>query len=129
MDSASVLDNEYGRCWVDNGILTFVYKPDVVIDLDAAKKIVAERTRFQQGILYPLLADIRGVKFFEKLARDYFATVGALHVNAVAFLVDSDSSKVMGEFYISVNKPKVPTKMFVDEHEALKFLGEFRQNR
>ena len=43
---------------------------------------------------------------------------------AEAVLIKSLSVRLMGKFFINVNKPKVPTKMFDKETEALTWLKE-----
>jgi hypothetical protein len=122
----SVLENEYGKSWVEDGILFFVYKEGVTIDLAAAKKIIEERIAFQREVAYPLLTDITGVRHFEQPARNFFATEGTKLIKCVAVIANSLSSKLKGEFYASVNKPLVPTRVFVDRDSALEYLKEFR---
>ena len=122
----SVLENEYGKSWVEDGILFFVYKDGISIDLTAAKKIIKERIAFQRGVAYPLFTDITGVKYFEQPARNFFATEGTKLIKCVAVIANSVSSKLMGEFYASVNKPLVPTRVFADRHSAIEYLKEFR---
>lgn len=120
-------ENEYARCWIDDGLLFFEYKKDVNIDIHAAKKIIHERTQFQNNQIYPLLTDIGGVNYFDKNARDYFASEGTRLIAAVAILVESPISRLIAKFYMSVNKPVVPTSIFTDRKKALAFLQKFRE--
>lgn len=117
--------NEYGEGWIADGILHFVYNSGVIIDLKAAKKIVSDRAQLQHGVSYPLFTDIRGVKFFEKEARDYFANEGCVGITREAFVVNTAASKVMGDFYLTINKPVVSSKMFTVTEDALKYLKRF----
>lgn len=120
------LETEYAEFWIENGILFFIYKKGVEITLDVAKKIVSDRIRFQNGVLYPVFCDIRGIKGSEKAGRDYIANEGSELVKAVGALVESPVTKVMINLYLTVTKPKTPTRMFTDQKSALTYLEEFK---
>ena len=103
----------------------FEYKDGVHIDISAAREIIEERAQFQNKRMYPLLTDIRGVTYFEKPARDYFANEGTRLIRSTAILVGSPISMLMAKFYISINKPAVPTQVFADRGDALEYLRAF----
>jgi hypothetical protein len=124
MDMLS-FENEYAKCWIKEGILFFAYKEGVRIDINAAKKIIEARAQFQNDRYYPLLTDIRGVSYFEKPARDYFATEGTRLIRSTAILVGSPMSVLIARFYLSINKPAIPTQIFTNRDEALKYLSAF----
>lgn len=44
---------------------------------------------------------------------------------AEAFIITSTANKLIGNFYINVNKPLVPTKIFSSEEKALEWLESF----
>lgn len=44
---------------------------------------------------------------------------------ASAFVITSTANKLVGNFYINVNRPSVPTKIFSSEEKALEWLGTF----
>ena len=46
----------------------------------------------------------------------------AKYIIAQAIIVNNIADKIMGTFYIRYNKPKSPTKLFVNENEAIKWL-------
>ncbi|MHB1148607.1 MAG: DUF7793 family protein, partial [Lutibacter sp.] len=71
-------ENEYAKFWIKDQILFFEYKTDLVIDLAAAQRIVADRIQFQHEVAYPIFCDIRGVVDFDKAARDYLAQSGSV---------------------------------------------------
>jgi hypothetical protein len=123
--SIQSFENAYAKCWVEDGILFFVYKEGVTVDLNAAKSIIAERTHFQNKKSYPLITDIRGVSFFAKSARDYFANEGTYLIKCVAVIVGTPVSKLIANFYISASKPVIPTKIFTDKKAALQYVKPF----
>ena len=41
---------------------------------------------------------------------------------AMALLIKSPVSKVLGNIFLGINKPPYPTKLFTDKEEAIKWL-------
>ncbi|MDX1829311.1 MAG: hypothetical protein R3342_07175 [Lutibacter sp.] len=120
-----LFENEYAKFWVNNQILFFEYKPDLVIDLKAAQQIVKDRITFQNEVTYPIFCDIRGVVYFNKASRDYLAKSGSILTKAVGILVHQKVSKAISSFYLEISKPTVPTKLFEDKSKALQFLSNY----
>ena len=114
--------NAFAEFWTEHDVLFFVYKPGVVITLDAAKQIVGDRLKVQKGTTFPVFCDMRGIKDSERAARDYLAKEGSSLVKAVAVLTDSPVTKIMLNFYLTISRPLIPTKMFTNETQALEFL-------
>jgi hypothetical protein len=115
-------ENEFAEFWVEEGILYFIYKQGTVLNLAAAKKIVADRIMLQNGRPYPVFCDMRGIKDSDKAARDYLAKEGSTLVKAVGVLIESPVTKIMVNFYLSINQPLTPTRMFTDKSNALEYL-------
>jgi hypothetical protein len=46
-------------------------------------------------------------------------------VSAVALVVATPLSRMMGNFFLTVSKPMAPTRLFDDEASALAWLQEF----
>lgn len=118
-------ENNYAFYKLDGRILYIRYHIGIVITLNAAVKIVADRIRLQDGVSYPALCDIRGVKEVYKPARDYLALEGSVLLKAVAFIVENPMSEVLSMFYIKTTKPPVPTQSFQNQKDAERFLAEF----
>ncbi|MBA4155310.1 hypothetical protein [Flavobacterium sp.] len=120
-------ENEFAIFWIENNILLFEYKFNVIIDLLAAQQIVADRIQVQNGKAYPILCDISGIVDSDKAARDYLAQHGSMLTKAVAIVVADQKilSFLMITFYLKISKPQVPTKLFTDKMAALEFLKTF----
>ena len=118
-------DNEFAQFWIHNEILFFKYKPNVVINLTAAQRIVADRIQLQNGLSYPIFCDIRGIVDSDKAARDYLAQSGSILTKAVSLVGHQSISLSMTSFYLKICKPSVPTKLFTDESAALVFLEKY----
>jgi hypothetical protein len=115
-------ENAYAIFWVDNGILHFEYKPEITLDLNAAKQIVADRIQFQNGRSYPVLCDIRGIVNTDKSGRDYLAHSGSILTKAVALIVHQKVSITISNFYLQISRPTIPTQVFMNKEDAILFL-------
>lgn len=118
-------ENAYARFWIAHGILFFEYKPETVISLTVARKVVSDRIQFQNENIYPILCNIKGIKDSDKAGRDYLAQSGSVLAKAVAILGNPQVSETMSDFYLKVNKPTIPTSFFTDEKQALAFLKTY----
>jgi hypothetical protein len=118
-------ENEFAIFWINENILFFEYKPDVVINLVSAKRIVADRIYMQNEKAYPVLCDIRGIADSDKAARDYLAQHGSILTKAVSILANRSVSILMISFYLKISKPQVSTRVFTDKSAALEFLKAF----
>lgn len=116
------VENDFAIFYAIDGVMHFIYKQGVNLDLSAAKEVVADRLRAQENRSFPVICDVRGVKSINKEARDYLAKEGSQQIEAVAMIVGSPARKVMSNFYLAVNKPEVPTKLFISEEEAFDYL-------
>lgn len=119
-------ENKFAKFWIDDQILFFEYKSDVVVDLKAAQCIVADRIQFQNEVSYPIFCDVRGIVSIDKTARDYLAHSGSVLTKAVAFLIHQNVLRAITTFYVQINKPVVPSQLFEDKTKALDFLSNYK---
>jgi hypothetical protein len=124
--TTNYFENEYAQFWIKDDILFFEYRPNVVIDLTIAHRIVADRIQMQNEKSYPVLCDIRGVVDSDKAARDYLAQSGSVLAKAVSIVTNQSVSLIMTSFYLKICKPSVPTKIFTDGSSALAFLEAYK---
>ena len=118
-------ENEFARFWIENGILYVRYNPEIFIDLDAARIIVADRITLQQGKPFPVLCYTEGISSSTKTARDYLAIKGSVLTKAIAYLASPTVSLAMLNFFIEKNAPAVPSEIFSNEMAAKKFLQSY----
>lgn len=121
-----ISENAYAKFCVADGILFWTYKPQVVITLKVAYSVVENRVRFQKNRAFPILCDIRGVVGVEKAGRNYLAQYGSSLATAVAIWADQTVLDSMSSFYVTINKPRTPTKIFTCRTEALNYLNQFK---
>ncbi len=112
------------------GVLRWRYKQGAVVDLEMAQlesRIIRELIgqHFEAGI--SLLIDIRGVERISREARKFFASKevhDAFGIRALALLLGSPVSTLIGNFYQSVNRPIHPTRLFTTEAAAQLWLAK-----
>ena len=125
--SDMAIEDRYATLELKDGILHFVYKPIRCINLTIAKDVVETRLRFQEGISYPVLCDLRAVEGADKDARDYLAIKGSLLTKAQAFLIKSNYTLHILSMYLQTTAVNPPTEIFKEETPAIAFLSRFRK--
>lgn len=124
-----LLENEYVKIEIENNIVIGRFKA-MDIDLDTARKIVEYRIIATEGKTFPLLADMKCIKSSTKAARDFFASEsGCQGLTSTALLIDSPLGSMIANFYISINKPLRPVRVFTDEAKAKKWLAQYLGNK
>ncbi|MBC5992406.1 DUF7793 family protein [Pontibacter cellulosilyticus] len=124
---SEVIETPYISMFIEEGILHVYYKRIENMDLDIAKECVLTRKEFTNNRVYPCLINVIQMKSSTKEARDFFATEGNEGISASALIVNSSAFKMMANFYIMVNRPKNPTRLFTDKASALEWLEQFKK--
>ena len=95
--------------------------------LDDAKENLAVAVAQTAGQRRPLLIDIRAAKPLDADARHHYSGQTLVDsFSALALLVEaSPFGRMMGNVYLRVARPGVPTKLFADEARALGWLRGF----
>ncbi|MDT0642184.1 hypothetical protein RM553_04995 [Zunongwangia sp. F363] len=117
--------NEYAELYIEEGILYFTYLPFEKFDIDVAEKIVSDRLLLQKEVSFPILCDIRQLTLPTLRARRFLALKGSVLAKAVAYWTDSMNKEYMTQFFIAVDRPLIPTAIFVSRADALKYLKAF----
>lgn len=119
--SESVIELRTYYTWMGNDSIarTLVKEGAEIVLEDAKANSVAVN-----GLLGPqkfaLIVDTRKIKAITKEARDYFSLNGReSRVIAFAILIDSPLSRIIGNFFMGLNKPRVPVKLFNIETKAV----------
>jgi len=125
---AKFLDTSYVYFELDDDLLIGSYKKGLKINLEIAKEIVKARLEFIDYKPKLTLVFNLGVISMDKKARDYLSSEeGVRGVIAGAIVLDSPVGSFLGNFYLSVSKPKVPARIFTRKQDAIKWLSKFRK--
>ena len=109
-----------------NDILYANYLPGIVITIDVAKELIRHRKEYTQNLPYPSLVTGEGLRAINKEARAYFAKEGAEGIIAAALLVNSVYTEFFGNMFLKITQTSIPSKLFTDKEEALKWLEQFK---
>jgi len=102
----------------------YIYKalPKSSIDIETVKAMTLTGDEWNGNKLCANLIDIREVAFIDSKARTYGAEQYRSYVAGQAILIESRISSYFANLFLKFSKPKVPTKLFTDENEAISWL-------
>ena len=110
-----------------SGILhqTYVDGARLTIE-DSSAEIAVYKTEYCRFRRRPILVDINNIKSVSKESRSiYSSSETAKYLSAAALLVNNPVSRIIGNFYMGINKTSMPVKLFTSTGEAMKWLISF----
>jgi len=113
------------RMWLrPDGIVQLAWAARVAIVVEDAVAAIEAMAQLTGGRQSPLLVDVHEQGPMDRPARTEFTRRGDL-VSAVALIVGTPLSRLMGNFFLSVSKPVAPTRLFDDDASAIAWLRGF----
>ncbi len=124
---AEIIETRTGRTWLrDDGIVQSDGKPGAEHSVHDALENVAAIARLAHGRPRPSLVCLRHIKTISREARQYYAGPDAANaLTAVALIVDSPVSLVIGSFFLGLNRASMPLRLFSSEGDAVAWLRTF----
>jgi hypothetical protein len=116
------------RIWLgDDGIVRTKMMPGVFeLELSDAQEVVHAVAAVGGNVARPVLVDLREVRSMSRECRKYFAGPETAKVEAAAaLLVVSPVARAIGNFFMGLNRPLCPTRLFTSEADALVWLKQF----
>ncbi len=107
----------------EDGIARTKVKPNSEITLNHAIENSKAVNSLYRDKKFPILIDSRGIRSMTRDAREFFSTRGR-ETNTCAFgiIIKSPISRAVGNFFLGINKPAVPTRLFDNEENAVEWL-------
>lgn len=113
--------------WCERDIVYGRFHQGAEVDVADARENLAATATLTEGRRLPVLVDLRGVRSQSAEARAHFAGPTATAVTqAVALLISSPLSRVIGNFFLGFNRPATPARVFTSVGEAEAWLASFR---
>ncbi|MDF2438503.1 MAG: hypothetical protein K0Q95_2879 [Bacteroidota bacterium] len=110
-----------------DGVLNIYLKPNKIIKQSDGEDIVKGLASMGNGKKFLLLFTAGEDTSVSTEARYYASTPEAnKYTIASAFVVKSIAQKLLGNAYVTFNKPVTPTRIFTDEQDALRWLEIYR---
>jgi hypothetical protein len=112
----------------EQGLVIVRVNADATQSLADAEENLATAVAETRGRRRPILIDIRKSRPLDAAARHHYS--GQILVDrfsALALLVEGSAfGRMMGNIYLRVARPGIPTQLFADEAEALDWLSAHR---
>lgn len=109
-----------------DGILQIDIKPNTTLQLTDGKEMVLDFAEIGGGKKFPLLFLAGDFALASSEARYYASGKEAnQYTLASVFVVKNIAQKLMGNAYITFNKPITPTKIMTDKESAVTWLKTF----
>jgi hypothetical protein len=111
----------------DQGLLIVRVNDGAYQSLDDAKENLAAAVSETLGFRRPLLIDIRTAKPLDADARHHYSGLTLVErFSALALLVEgSPFGRMMGNVYLRIARPGIPTQLFAEEAQAQKWLMDY----
>ena len=122
-----VIETSTIKCWLRrDGIIHSEIKNNAIVNLEHAIQNINAHWEAGQKVKRPVLAEISGLNGADKNARQYAKENSHKTMSAIALLSKNKIGIIIGNFFISYDKPKLPTKMFYSKKDAIKWLDGFK---
>jgi hypothetical protein len=119
------LRSQWVRLGVD-GIFYIRTKPRAELDRADAEETIRTAGSLCDGKPRPALVDLNDLKSMTRDARLYYAGPETAKVqSAAALLIKSPLTRAIGNFFMGLNKPIIPTRLFTSEVDAIAWLRTF----
>ena len=106
----------------DDQIYRYIALDKCTLDMDTLKKMTEIGDTWNGDRLCANLVDIRNLFFIDSKTREYAAAQYRPHVAGQAIIIESRMSSYFANLYLTFSRPKVPTRLFTKEDEAISWL-------
>ena len=110
--------------WRPDGIVVVVWVPRITASLEDATACVEAMARLTGGRRCPLLVNMLDTGPQDRKTRAEWTRRSDL-LSAVALVVSTPLSRVVGNLFLSVSRPPFPVRLFDNEASALTWLKDF----
>jgi len=119
---------EFDKAFVEliaPNIVFISVKEDIILEAEDITTIKAYNLKITQGKNYAVIVDGSHFSSISEEARKLMVH-DSIEKNriAIAIIIRSLPQRIVGGFYISVNKPSVPTKFCSNKEEALEWINK-----
>jgi hypothetical protein len=109
--------------WVTETVLGIYIKGPCSLDTDDTEEIFTAFDQLRVLVPTSLLADIRTLRGVSLGVRTHMSSERAgRYLSRVALLADSPLTRTIGNFFMRLNRPPFPVRIFDAEEEALRWL-------
>jgi hypothetical protein len=104
----------------EDGILVYQPHPGADVSYDFAAQVLELGLQVAEGRTRPTLVLMQDVARIDREARTFFASDAYLRLSyQTALVVSSPVSRVIGNFFVGLNRLKYPCRVFDDQERAV----------
>lgn len=116
----------HSTIWTENGVLFGRYAPDLVIDINVARDMVADRKKFTGNVFWAMFADATDFLSMDNEARQYLSGKEACEFLTAGVIFGGNKLlELIGTAWVSLDKPAMPTAVFGCRACALHWLEPY----
>ena len=121
------ISTKKGRAYIDqNGIIIQSYYENTELTLEDAKADFKSYPSLCDGFKLPVLIEMENIKSVEREARAYYSSKEATnYITAAALLITNPVNRIIGNFYMGMNKTIFPLRLFTEKEKAIGWLKKY----
>ena len=112
------------KIYYQDKIIEVRFKENAAVELEDAKEIVTAIGEAVRGEKHGLMINAEKMSFINREARSYFGAQKGKAAVANAIVVKNSLQKSFANMYLKFASPALPTRMFTDKEEGMKWLEE-----
>lgn len=113
-------------CDTYKGIIKIVYQDDHEFNINDAKEVLKEVEQIAKDKFFPILKIPGKYSSIDNEARKFISSPeGMKYSSAEAFVTTFLPHRIIGNFYMKINKPVKPTAFFETEKQAVEWLKQY----
>jgi len=126
--SLTELDHEVANLSYSSNILTVKLKNNIHLGEGELENLLKTAIKFTDFKKYYAVIDTRALFTVCNDIRQFYSESKSIKYRyADAFIIDSLAVRLLVNFYISFNKPLIPTKTFTNLEDAMLWINELKQ--
>ncbi len=118
-----IINNKIELIKRDDQIYVYNAINKCTLDLETAQAMTKAGDEWNGTAICANLVDIRDMFFIDSKVRNFGAAQYRKHVAGSAILAESKFTVTFANLYLKFSNPKVPTKLFTKEDDAIKWLN------
>jgi len=125
-ESIEVIKTKTSEYWVIDDVLYANIVEKAVLDVsEVQENFDARKPLLNPERPIPTIIDITKIDRITKEGRALSSTLTE-GMSAIAIIISSGLSKIIGNYAIMINRPKVPTKLFNSVEDARMWVGDYK---
>ncbi|MDF2436169.1 MAG: hypothetical protein K0Q95_545 [Bacteroidota bacterium] len=122
------IEFEHSTISFDSSVIFIVFKKGAKMDVASAREMIVSAEKLSDKKPYLMFSDIRNHVEITPEARKVAADKKeAPLIIANAVLTDNVALKLTANFFVKINRPHFPVKLFTDRSKAMLWLKQFNR--